>query len=154
MASLMTAGALPFSSVEAKACLRTLANAALSPFELKPYAPWIMRFLRTRSSLNYKADFQNHLSYLPPIEVLKQAFTSTDENGKAPVAVSSKSSYSSVSRDEEYELDTKEGTLTFLNFFGGGADQSKSSLRPIFLRSSSPYRCDRMDQVRPKTSWR
>ena len=51
--------------------MRTMANVALSPFELKPYAPWIMRFLRTRSSLNYKADFQNHLSYLPPIEVLK-----------------------------------------------------------------------------------
>ena len=67
--------------------MRTLANAALSPFELKPYAPWIMRFLRTRSSLNYKADFQNHLSYLPPIEVLKQAFTSTDEKGKAPAVI-------------------------------------------------------------------
>ena len=37
--------------------VRTLANVELSPFELKPYAPWIMRFLRTRSSLNYKADF-------------------------------------------------------------------------------------------------
>ena len=37
--------------------MRTLANAALSLFELKPYAPWIMRFLGTRSSLNYKADF-------------------------------------------------------------------------------------------------
>ena len=34
--------------------MRTLANVALSPFELKPYAPWIMRFIRTRSSLNYK----------------------------------------------------------------------------------------------------
>ena len=39
-----------------------------------------------------------------------------------PAAVSSKSSYSFVSRDEEYELATKGGTLTFLNFFGGGAD--------------------------------
>ena len=51
--------------------MRTLANVALSPFEMKPYAPWIMRFLRTRSSLNYKPDFENHLSYLPLIEVLK-----------------------------------------------------------------------------------
>ena len=67
--------------------MRTLANAALSPLELKPYAPWIMRFLRTRSSLNYKANFQNHLSYLPPIEVLKQTFTSTDEKGKAPAVI-------------------------------------------------------------------
>ena len=40
-----------------------------------------------------------------------------------PAAVSSKSSFSSVSREEEYELATREGTLTFLNFFGGGADQ-------------------------------
>ena len=61
--------------------MRTLANVALSPFELKPYAPWIMRFLRTRSSLNYKADFQNHLSYLPPIEVLKRTYSSSE--GKA-----------------------------------------------------------------------
>ena len=37
--------------------METLANVALSPFELKPYAHWIMRFLRTRSSLNYKAYF-------------------------------------------------------------------------------------------------
>ena len=42
--------------------MRTMANVALSPFELKPYAPWIVRFLGTRSSLNYKVDFQNHLS--------------------------------------------------------------------------------------------
>ena len=39
-----------------------------------------------------------------------------------PAAVSSKSSCSSVSRDEENELATREGTWTFLNFFGGGAD--------------------------------
>ena len=68
-----------------------------------------------------------------------------------PATVSSKSSCSSVSRDEENELATREGTWTFLNFFGGGADQSKSSLRPMFFRSSSPYRCDRIAQVRPKT---
>ena len=67
--------------------MRTLANVALSPFELKPYAPWIMRFLRTRSSLNYKADFQNHLSYLPPIEVLKRTFSSADEKGKATAVI-------------------------------------------------------------------
>ena len=65
--------------------MRTLANAALSPFELKPYTPWIMRFIRSRSSINYKADFQNHLSYLPPIEVLKRTIFSADEKGKAPV---------------------------------------------------------------------
>ena len=59
----------------------------ISSFELKPYAPWIMRFLRTRSSLNYKADFQNHLSYLPPIEVLKWTYSSVDEKGKAPAVI-------------------------------------------------------------------
>jgi hypothetical protein len=65
--------------------MRTLANAALSPFELKPYAPWIMKFIRSRSSIHYQADFQNHLSYLPPIEVLKWAISSADEKGKATV---------------------------------------------------------------------
>jgi hypothetical protein len=65
--------------------MRTLANAALSPFELKPYAPWIMKFIRSRSSIHYKADFQNHLSYLPPIEVLKRTISSADEKGKAAV---------------------------------------------------------------------
>lgn len=63
--------------------MRTLANAALSPLELKPYAPWIMKFIRSWSSIHYKADFQNHLSYLPPIEVLKRTISSTDEKGKA-----------------------------------------------------------------------
>ena len=62
-------------------------KCCLSPFELKPYAPWIMRFLRTRSSLNYKADFQNHVSYLPPIEVLKRTFSSSDEKGKATTII-------------------------------------------------------------------
>ena len=59
--------------------MRTLTNVALSPFELKPYAPWIMRFLRSRSSINYKADLQNHVSYLPPIEVFKRPISSSDE---------------------------------------------------------------------------
>ena len=65
--------------------MRTMSNIALSPFELKPYAPWIMRFIRSRSSINYKADFQNHLSYLPPIEVLKRPISSSDEKGKAAI---------------------------------------------------------------------
>ena len=36
-----------------------------------------MRFLRTRSSLNY----------LPPIEVLKQTYSSVNEKGKAPAII-------------------------------------------------------------------
>ena len=67
--------------------MRTLANVALSPFELKPYTPWIMRFIRTRSSLNYKADTLNHGSYLPPIEVLKRTISSSDEKGKSPAMI-------------------------------------------------------------------
>ena len=67
--------------------MRTLANVAMSPFELKPYSPWIMRFIRSRSSLNYKADTLNHGSYLPPIEVLKQTFSSDDEKGKATAVI-------------------------------------------------------------------
>ena len=40
--------------------------------------------------------------------------------GVGPATVSSRSSFSSVSQDEEYELGTKGGTSTFLNFFSGG----------------------------------
>jgi hypothetical protein len=65
--------------------MRTQANAALSPFELKPYTPWIMRFIRSRSSIHYKADFQNHLSYLPLIEVLKWTISSADEKSKVAI---------------------------------------------------------------------
>ena len=46
-----------------------------------------MRFIRTRSSLNYKADTLNHYSYLPPIEVLKRTYSSADEKGKAPTVI-------------------------------------------------------------------
>jgi len=67
--------------------MRTLANAALSPFELKPYAPWIMRFLRSWSLINYKADLQNHVGYLPPIEVLKRKFSLADEKGKGTAII-------------------------------------------------------------------
>ena len=67
--------------------MRTLANIAMSPFELKPYAPWIMRFIRARSSLNYKADTLNHGSYLPPIEVLKRTVSSADDKGKAAAVI-------------------------------------------------------------------
>ena len=67
--------------------MRTLANIAMSPFELKPYAPWIMRFIRARSSLNYKADTLNHGSYLPPIEVLKRIVSSADDKGKAAAVI-------------------------------------------------------------------
>ena len=43
-----------------------------------------------------------------------------------PAAVSSKSLDSSVSCDEEYELATKDGTVTFLSFFGGGEQTSQN----------------------------
>ena len=36
--------------------MKTLVIVAQSPFELKPYAPWIMIFIRSRSSIHYKAD--------------------------------------------------------------------------------------------------
>ena len=64
-----------------------MVNVALSSFELKPYAPWIMRFIRTRSSLNYKADTLNHCRHLPPIEVLKRTYSSADDKGKATTVI-------------------------------------------------------------------
>ena len=67
--------------------MRTLANIAMSPFELEPYAPWIMRFIRARSSLNYNADTLNQGRYLPPIEVLKRPVSSSDDKGKAAAVI-------------------------------------------------------------------
>ena len=46
-----------------------------------------MTFIRSRYSLNYKADTLNHGSYLPPIEVLKWTFSSADEKGKATAII-------------------------------------------------------------------
>ena len=51
--------------------MRTLITYAQSPFDLKPYAPWIMRLIKSRSSINYEADKQNHLSYVPPVELFR-----------------------------------------------------------------------------------
>lgn len=36
--------------------LRTVADNAMSPFDLKIYAPWIMRFIKHMSCINYHAD--------------------------------------------------------------------------------------------------
>ncbi|KAI5012685.1 hypothetical protein ZWY2020_024951 [Hordeum vulgare] len=52
--------------------LRTLADNAMCPFDHKIYAPWIMRFIRTRTGINFHADFQNHVGYMPPIRVNKR----------------------------------------------------------------------------------
>jgi hypothetical protein len=65
--------------------MRTLATVAQSPFDLKPYAPWLMRFIRTRSSINYKADSQNHLSFLPDVEILQSTIASVPGKGKAVI---------------------------------------------------------------------
>ena len=65
--------------------MRTLATVAQSPFDLKPYAPWIMRFIRSRSSIAYKADCQNHLSFLPEVEILQSTISSVPGKGKAVV---------------------------------------------------------------------
>ena len=65
--------------------------------------------MRTNAPEEYHHDFDGGAASLlgPSVDV-------------GPAAVSSKSSCSSVSRDEEWELATKEGTLVFLNFFAGG----------------------------------
>jgi hypothetical protein len=65
--------------------LRTLVTVAQSPFDLKPYAPWIMRFIRSRSAIHYKADGQNHLSFLPEVEILQSTISSVPGKGKTPV---------------------------------------------------------------------
>ncbi|KAI5012141.1 hypothetical protein ZWY2020_024275 [Hordeum vulgare] len=64
---------------------RTLAENAMSPFDLKIYAPWIMRFIRRRSHINYHADFNNHIGYMPPIMVNKKTFEPVEGKGKSVI---------------------------------------------------------------------
>lgn len=44
-----------------------------------------MRFIRTRTSINYEADKQSHLSYVPPVEVLQSTISSIPGKGKSVV---------------------------------------------------------------------
>ncbi|KAI4983638.1 hypothetical protein ZWY2020_025504 [Hordeum vulgare] len=62
--------------------LRTLAENAMSPFDLKIYAPWIMRFIRRRSAIYYHADFNNHQGYMPLLRVNKKTFEPVEGKGK------------------------------------------------------------------------
>jgi len=65
--------------------LRTLADNAMCPYDHKIYAPWIMRFLRTRTGINFHADFQNHVGYMPPIRVNKKTFEPIEGKGKSVI---------------------------------------------------------------------
>ncbi|KAI5005669.1 hypothetical protein ZWY2020_032912 [Hordeum vulgare] len=65
--------------------LRTLADNAMCPFDHKIYAPWIMRFIRTRTGINFHADFQNHVGYMPPIRVNKKTFEPVEGKGKSVI---------------------------------------------------------------------
>ncbi|KAI5006621.1 hypothetical protein ZWY2020_033864 [Hordeum vulgare] len=65
--------------------LRTLADNAMCPYDHKIYAPWIMRFLRTRTGINFHADFQNHVGYMPPIRVNKNTFEPIEGKGKSVI---------------------------------------------------------------------
>ena len=65
--------------------LRTLADNAMSPFDLKIYAPWIMKFIRRRSGINYHADFNNHIGYMPPVRVNKNNFEPVEGKGKSVI---------------------------------------------------------------------
>ena len=65
--------------------LRTLADNAFSPSELKIYVPWIMRFIRNRSTMNYQADYQSHLGYLPPLKVIKKSIEPVEGKGKSVI---------------------------------------------------------------------
>ncbi|KAI5015535.1 hypothetical protein ZWY2020_056925 [Hordeum vulgare] len=62
--------------------LRTLADNAMCPYDHKIYAPWIMRFIRTRTGINFHADCQNHVGYIPPIRVNKKTFEPIEGKGK------------------------------------------------------------------------
>ncbi|KAI4977976.1 hypothetical protein ZWY2020_014530 [Hordeum vulgare] len=65
--------------------LRTLADNAMCPFDHKIYAPWIMRFIRTRTCINFLADCNNHVGYMPPIRVNKKTFEPVEGKGKSVI---------------------------------------------------------------------
>ncbi|KAI4997385.1 hypothetical protein ZWY2020_052727 [Hordeum vulgare] len=65
--------------------LRTLPDNAMCPFDHKIYAPWIMRFIGTRTGINFHADCQNHVGYMPPIRVNKKTFEPTEGKGKSVI---------------------------------------------------------------------
>ncbi|KAI4997073.1 hypothetical protein ZWY2020_052415 [Hordeum vulgare] len=65
--------------------LRTLADNAMCTFDHKIYAPWIMRFIKTRTCINFHADFNNHVGYMPPIRVNKKTFGTVEGKGKSVI---------------------------------------------------------------------
>ncbi|KAI4993379.1 hypothetical protein ZWY2020_007692 [Hordeum vulgare] len=65
--------------------LRTLAYNAMCPFDHKIYAPWIMRFIRTRTGINFHSNFNNHVGYMPPIRVNKKTFQPIEGKGKSVI---------------------------------------------------------------------
>ncbi|KAI4973527.1 hypothetical protein ZWY2020_041055 [Hordeum vulgare] len=62
-----------------------VADKNMCPFDHKIYAPWIMRFIRTRTGINFHADCQNHVGYMPPIRVNKKTFEPIEGKGKSVI---------------------------------------------------------------------
>src|ERR1041384_91842 len=58
---------------------RNLVDAAQNPHILKPYAPWIMKLIRVKTSIDFQLDRLNHRTYLPPVEVLQKTLSSNDK---------------------------------------------------------------------------
>src|SRR3954463_2069644 len=61
----------------------TLVDAAQNPHILKPYDPWIMKLICTKTGINFKPDQANHRPYVPPVEVLQHTLDSNAKS-KAP----------------------------------------------------------------------
>ena len=49
--------------------IRQLVASGSNLFGLKFYAPWIMRLIKLRSSVNYQASARNHVVFLPEVNV-------------------------------------------------------------------------------------
>src|SRR4051812_25121095 len=56
---------------------RTLVDAAQNPHILKPYTPWIMKLICTKTG--YQPDRPNHRTYLTPVQVLQLTISSNDK---------------------------------------------------------------------------
>src|SRR3989337_3856536 len=63
--------------------IRQLAASGIDLFGLKFYAPWIMRLIKLRSTVNYQASACNHVVFLPEVNMSHEAIY--PEPAKEPI---------------------------------------------------------------------
>ena len=65
--------------------IRQLAASGSDLFELKFYAPWVMRLIKLHSAINYQPSARNHVIFLPEVDMSVEAIY--PEPAKEPVCL-------------------------------------------------------------------